>query len=151
MKYQLFQQPGKRHYLLMVLGLGVLMGSWATKYSLILAITIASYWTYRALCVLVNPNIHISENGKEIVLARSIHGFVFNKKVLPLSTYYGIRNRVHWGHYRHCQTELVGRSGNYLPIRIELMSGKITEDANNFKLYFSEKFGFEARPDMEHI
>lgn len=62
-----------------------------------------------------------------------------------------IRNRVHWGHYRHWQTELVGKFGNYLPVRVELMSGKINEDAKGFKLYFSKKFGFEARPDMEHI
>ncbi|MDY0250924.1 MAG: hypothetical protein RBR45_12850 [Pseudomonas sp.] len=127
------------------------MGFWAAKYSLILTVIITGYWGYRAICVLINPIIYIPESGKEIELTRTAFGFVFNKKILSLSDYYGIRNRVHWGHYRHCQTELVGKFGNYLPVRVELMSGKINEDAKDFKLYFSKKFGFEARPDMEHI
>lgn len=151
MKYQLYQDSGKRRYLLMVLSLGTVTGLWATKYSLILAIVISGYWIYRALCVLINPIISISDSRKEIEFHRAVLGFVFNKKKLSPSDYYGIRNRMHWGHYRHCQTELVGRNGNYVPLRVELMCGKISEDAQDFKQDLIEIFGFEARPDMKHV
>ena len=135
----------------MVSALGAITSLWATKYSLMLAVIISVYWSYRALCVLINPTIFISDNGKEIVFYRTAIGFVFHKKTMQLSDYYGIRNRVHWGHYRHCQTELVGRHGNFLPVRVELMSGTISDAAKDYKTYLAEKFGFEARPDIEHV
>ena len=134
----------------MVFALGTVTSLWATKIALILTVIVAAYWAYRATCVLLNPTICIPENGREIVKFRTALGFVFNKVTLPVSDYYGIRNRVHWGHYKHCQTELVGASGKYLPIRVELMSEKISADAVKFKSYFAKELNLENRPDIEH-
>jgi hypothetical protein len=150
MKFHLYQKNGTYYYLAMVFSLGAVTSLWATKASLVLAVVIASYWAYRTACVLINPTIYISETGREIETSRTALGFVFNKKSLPVSDYYGIRNRVHWGHYKHCQTELVGGAGKYLPIRVELMSEKISDEAVKFKSHFAKELNLENRPDIEH-
>lgn len=151
MKFYLYPKKGKYYYLLMVLVLGVVTSLLATKIFLPLAIMLATYWVYRAAYVLINPTVCISEDGRKIEISRTLFGFVLNKKSHSLSDYYGIRNRVHWGHYKHCQTELVGAAGKYLPIRVELMSDKISDEAVNFKSDLTKALNLADRLDIGHV
>ena len=118
--------------------------------SLTLAIVIGAYWLYRAACILINPTAYISELDKSIEICRNIGIYTISKKQFQLSKYHGIRNRIHWGHYKHCQTELIGSFGEYLPIRIELMSEKISTDAIEFKNHIAKHFNLGSIPDFEH-
>ena len=151
MKVYLYPKKGKYYYLSMVMLLGVVTSFLAAKIFLPLAIMLATYWVYRAAYVLINPTVCISEDGRKIEISRTLFGFVFNKKSHFLSDYYGIRNRVHWGHYKHCQTELVGAAGKYLPIRVELMSDKISDEAVKFKSDLLQAFNLEDRLDIGHV
>jgi len=67
-----------------------------------------------------------------------------------MSNFYGVRNRIHWGHYKHCQTELIGRNGVFLPIRVELMTEKITTEAHELKECLVKDFKLESCRDFEH-
>jgi hypothetical protein len=151
MKFEIYPKKGKIYYLAMVtlLGITTVLGSIKVG-SLILAIVIGAYWFYRAACILINPTIYISGPDKSIEIYRKIGRYTISKKQFRLSKYHGIRNRIHWGHYKHCQTELIGSFGEYLPIRIELMSEKISPDAIEFKNHIAKHFNLGSSPDFEH-
>ena len=141
-------RPQKPQYAVMILLVGVTTTMWAAKVSLILSLVIGCYWSFLLIKTMTNKTVKISKT--QITISNLIGGFQINKKDFPMSNFYGVRNRVHWGHYKHCQTELIGRSGVFLPIRVELMTEKITPEARDLKNSLVENFKLEACRDFEH-
>ena len=138
----------KLQYAAMILLVGVVTTVWATKVSPILSFVIGSYWSFLLLKKISSKVVKISET--QIIISNLIGRFQITKKVFPMSNFYGVRNRVHWGHYKHCQTELIGRNGVFLPIRVELMTDKITPEARELKESLVKEFKLESCRDFEH-
>jgi len=138
----------KPQYAAMILLVGVTTTMWATKVSLILSFVIGSYWSFLLIKTMSNKVVKISKT--QIIISNLIGRFQITRKAFPMSNFYGVRNRVHWGHYKHCQTELIGRNGVFLPIRVELMTEKITPDARDLKECLVKDFKLESCRDFEH-
>jgi hypothetical protein len=141
-------RPQKPQYVAMILLVGVTTTMWAAKFSLILSLVIGCYWSFLLLKAMTNKTVKISKT--QIIISNLIGRFQINKKTFPMSSFYGVRNRVHWGHYKHCQTELIGRNGVFLPIRVELMTEKITPEARELKENLVKNFKLESCRDFEH-
>ncbi|MBV2133116.1 hypothetical protein KRX52_09910 [Pseudomonas sp. MAP12] len=138
----------KPQYAAMILLSGVATTMLAAKVSVILFLVIGGYWSFLILKAMTNTIVNISKT--QIIISSSIGRFQVNKKAFPMSNFYGVRNRVHWGHYKHCQTELIGRNGVFLPVRVELMTEKITPEARELKENLVETFKLESCRDFEH-
>ncbi|WP_147171234.1 hypothetical protein [Pseudomonas sp. SJZ079] len=135
-------------YAATILLVGIITTMWATKVSPILSLAIGGYWFFLLLKTMTNKIVKISKT--QIVISSLIGQLQLNRKVFPMSNFYGVRNRVHWGHYKHCQTELVGGNGVFLPIRVELMTEKITPEARELKENLVKIFKLESCRDFEH-
>jgi hypothetical protein len=138
----------KLQYAAMILPVGIMTTVWATKISPILSFVIGLYWSFLLLKKISSKLVKISET--QIIISNLIGCIQITKKVFPMSNFYGVRNRVHWGHYKHCQTELIGRNGVFLPIRVELMTEKITPEARELKESLVKEFKLESCRDFEH-
>ncbi|MDX1721599.1 MAG: hypothetical protein R3355_00660 [Pseudomonas sp.] len=138
----------KPQYAAMILLVGATTTMWATKVSPILSFAIGSYWFFLLLKTMSNKVVKISKT--QVIISNLIGRFQINKKAFPMSNFYGVRNRVHWGHYKHCQTELIGRNGVFLPIRVEFMTEKISTEARELKESLVKEFKLESCRDFEH-
>jgi hypothetical protein len=138
----------KPQYAAMILLAGVTTTMWAAKVSPILSLAIGSYWFFLLLKAISNKVVKISKT--QIIISNLICRFQITKKTFPTSSFYGVRNRVHWGHYKHCQTELIGRNGLFLPIRVEFMAEKISPEARELKEILVKEFKLESCRDFEH-
>ena len=145
---KLYPQRRKPHYIAMILLIGATTTMWAMKLSTVLSIIIGAYWVFLLSKSLIHKTIGISET--HVTTVHTIGSICITKKIIPLSNFYGVRNRIHWGHYKHCHTELIGSHGVFLPIRIELMTEKITPEAKELKELLVTTLKLESCRDLEH-
>lgn len=149
MKFHIYQRKNKGLYSLTVISIGLVFYFGLLKLHLGVYAALAGslYWIYLAANVLIDMEITIDPSNTSMTVRRHLGNFTLPTSEIPVSRFYGVRNRVHWGHYKHCQTELLERSGKYFPVRVELLSDKISQEAVDFKELVAQTTGLERRPD----
>lgn len=135
-------------YFLAVILTGLVTILKAVKLHPALALIIACFWAYMALKPFSGSSISINLENDTLIIIKRILFFNVSRKEHRLSSFYGVRNRVHWGFFMNCQTELLQRNGSHIPIRIEVFCNEISEGASTFKKQVSETFKLESRPDQ---
>lgn len=85
-----------------------------------------------------------------LIISRRILCIPISQREYNLDSFYGIRNRIHWGFGKSCRTELLQRDGKHLAIRIEPLSYTISEEASDFKALVLNSTKLESRPDYNH-
>jgi len=88
------------------------------------------------------------DKDKGFILTYHVLGLKLNSTPKGVSEFTGIRNRIHWGYGKHCQTELIGNSGRCLIIRVEPWTYKITDSAIRFKNDIKQALNLADKPDL---
>lgn len=122
----------------------------ALKLNPLLAFIISLFWMYMALLPFSKSTISFNKESGTFIISKRLLMFSLPKKEYSFSQFYGIRNRIHWGFFMNCQTEILQRAGTHLPIRIEVFTNKISPEAIAFKSQIADLAGLEQRPDQGH-
>lgn len=112
---------------------------------------VIAVWCYISCRLATQTTITISRGSNKIITRSCLLGISLRTKTKSISQYHSVRNRIHWGWLKQCNTELVSSSGAYLPLRIEWGTDKITSEAEEFKNKIMEISGLGDGRDIEHI